>query len=381
MTFLRSGDGSKSLGNSTTTPLAASGTFTGTAELNTRQAVLSVCRASHDGTLYMELSQDGSNWDTSIPIEIVPGVNETHRIVKGPRYFRARFVNSDAEQTYFRLSCYYGEFSALNSPLNSTILEDADAEIVRVVDSEIDMAAGRFQGFSIVNKFGTNSDIDTASVPEDIWEGGGVYTGFPSELELVEVVSSSANDDSDGTGARTVRITGLDANWDVLSETVTLDGTTPVDTVAQFRRVHTATVMSAGSGGVNAGIITVRHSTTTANVFLAMAVGRNQSNVSAYTVPAGYTAYMRAMHCSIRGTAQANTPGAVEGHIWTRAFEAPFRSRRPFIVSSNYRLYDKIYGGIVFTEKSDLVLRITATSGDNASVSGGYDLILVKNIV
>lgn len=381
MTFLRSGDGTKSVGNSTTATLGAGATFTGTGEQNSRPAVLVTCHASHAGTLYLELSQDGTNWDTSRPFEVLAATNETHRFVKGPRYFRARFVNGDTQQTSFRLSCYYGDFPSLNSTLNSTIQEDADAEIVRTIDSEIDMAAGRFQGFSIVNKFGTNADIDTASVPEDIWEGGGTYTGFPSDLELVEVLSSSADDASAGTGARTIRIMGLDANYDVLSETVTLNGTTPVDTVAQFRRVHTATVLSAGAGGVNAGTITVRHTTTTANVFLSVQPGRNQSNCSAYTVPAGYTAYMRNMHCAIRGTAQANTPGAAEGQIWTRAFGLPFRSRRPFIVSSSYRMYDDIYGGLVFTEKSDIILRITAASGDNTSVNGGYDLILVKNIV
>lgn len=33
----------------------------------------------------------------------------------------------------------------------------------------------------------------------------------------------------------------------------------------------------------------------------------------------------------------------------------------------------------VFTEKSDLVLRVTSVSANNTSVNGGYDLLLVKN--
>lgn len=380
MTILRSSDGFKSALNSTSTPLGASGTFTGTAELNPRQAVLCNVRASHDGTLYLELSQDGTNWDTSRPFEVLAGSSETHRFVKGPRYFRARYVNGSTQQTYLRLSCYFGDFPSLNSTINSVIQQDADAEIVRSIDAEIDMAAGRFQGFDIVNKFGTNADVDTDTLPEDVWEGGGTYTGFPSDLELVEVVSASANDASAGTGARTVRITGLDADYNVLSEIVTLNGTTPVDTVAQFRRVHTATVLTAGSGGVNAGIITIRHTTTTANVFVTIPVGRNQSNCSGYTVPAGYTAYMRKMHAAIRGTTQASATAAIEGNIWTRPFGGVFRSRRPFVVNTSYRLQDDIYGGIAFTEKTDLVIRITAASASNLSVNAGYDLILVKNI-
>ena len=48
---------------------------------------------------------------------------------------------------------------------------------------------------------------------------------------------------------------------------------------------------------------------------------------------------------------------------------------------TSYRMIDEIYGGLVFTEKSDIVIRITAASTTNLSVSAGYDLILVKNIV
>jgi hypothetical protein len=366
--------------NGTVTPLSAGQTWTGTPELNNYSDGLVSCYTDQAGLLYIDFSLDGVNWDSTLTFIVSESRHELHRIVKGSRYIRVRFENSSASnQTVLRVGLMFGTFTAPNLPLNATIQEDSDAAVVRTIDSELDIAAGRFTGYSVVNKYGTNSDIDTASVPEDVWEAGGVYTGFPSSAENIEILSSSAADASAGTGARTVRVMGLDADFNSLSETITLNGTTPAASVGQFIRVHTATVLSAGSGGVNAGTITVRQATTEANVFLNLNPGRNQSNCSAYTVPAGYTAYMRSLHMAIRGTAQANTPAAIEGNIWTRAFGGVFRSRRPFVVSSNYRLYDAIYGGIPFTEKSDIVLRVTASSGDNVSVAGGYDLLLVKN--
>lgn len=55
-----------------------------------------------------------------------------------------------------------------------------------------------------VHKFGRNSDIDTASDPEDVWEGGGLYTGQPVQAsDAIEVVSNDANDSALGTGCRT----------------------------------------------------------------------------------------------------------------------------------------------------------------------------------
>jgi hypothetical protein len=161
----------------------------------------------------------------------------------------------------------------------------------------------------------------------------------------------------------------------VQTDTLTLNGTSNVTTTNTYRRVHTATILSAGSGGVNAGTITCRHTTTTANVFFVMPIGFNQTNVAAYTVPAGYTAYMRKLTSAIRG----GTSATVDGCIWTRTFGQVFRSRRPFTVGINSPLRDDIYGGLSFSEKSDIIIRITYASANNLDVTAGYDLILVKN--
>jgi len=369
--------GAKSEANSSLTPLAGGATFTGVGELNHASDVLLSCKTDADGTLYAEFSVDGgSNYDTSIPYAVTASVGEFHIIIKGRRTFRVRYVNGSAAQSYFRLHAEYDAFRQPNSGLSTPIQQDADAATVRSISDEIAIASGLFTGYSVVNKFGTNSDIDTASVPEDIWEGGGVYTGFPdSTLEAVEVVSDSANDASAGTGARTIRITGLDANYVAQSETITLNGVTPVDSIGTYRRVNTATIVTAGSGGVNAGVITIRHTTTTSNVFLAMVAGRNQTNSAGYTVPAGHTAHMRKIHGAIRG----GTSATLDGNIWTRPFGGVFRSRRPFTIGVNSPLKDDIFGGLTFTEKSDIVLRITASSANNVAITGGYDLLLVKN--
>lgn len=237
---------------------------------------------------------------------------------------------------------------------------------------ELAIVSGHLVGYSVVNKFGTNGDIDSGSVPEDVWDGGGIYTGFPdSAAETVTVTSDAGSDAAAGTGARSIRITGLDSSYAALSETIALGATS----TGVFRRVHTATVFAAGSGEVNAGTITVKHSTTTADVFLTITPGRNQSNVAAYTVPAGYTAYLRYLHAAVRGGATAS----LDGYIWTRSFGGVWRSRRPFTMGSNYRLADFIYGGLIFTEKSDITIRISSSSANNVAVNSGFDLILVQN--
>jgi len=363
--------------NSTTTALAGGATFTGS--WVSRDALTTVMVAvitDQAGTLYLEQSSDATNTDSSISYVIDASTNEVHRLVCIRKYFRVRLTNGATAQSYLRLQATLGDFQFLASPLNQVIQMDADALIVRTVEPETDIARGKFQGISIVNKFGANYDVDTATVPEDVWGQGGTYTGFPSStLETLEVLSDSANDAAAGTGARTVSITGLDTDYNTISETVTLNGLTPVATTQQFRRAHTMRVVSAGSGGLNAGTLTVRHSTTEANIFLTMVVGSNQTQCSAYSVPAGHTAYIRRVNCTVRSSATAY----VEGNLWIRNFGEVFRQRRSFSASNTLGHRDEIYGGIAVPEKSDVVIRITSCSANNTVVLAGYDLLLVKS--
>lgn len=365
--------------NSSTVPLGVGGTFTGPWVNVERFPGLTVSvKTDQEGYFYVDSSPDGENADSVITFVAKPGSNKVHRLTLTKAYYRVRFENiSGVAQTYFRLQSKLGNFTLLTSNLNSTIRSDADAIIARTVESEIAIATGLFDGFSIVNKLGENPDVDSGTTPEDIWEGGGVYTGFPtSGAETLEVFSSSASDTAAGAGARTLRLIGLDADWNVQSETVTLNGTTPVTTVGTYRRCHTAAILTSGSAtAFNVGTITIRHSTTTANVFQTMLPGKNQTNSSGYTVPLGYTAYMRKIVVTIRG----GSNNSIDGSIWTRTNGGAPRLRRPFTVSTTAALNDIIYGGLAFPEKSDIILRVTATAGTNIDVAGGYDLILREN--
>lgn len=369
--------GSLSSVNSYNRPLGSGATFQGSFEYVAAYASVVVgVYANVAGTLYLELSPDGVNVDSSLPFDVAAATNEVHRATITRPYVRVRYLNGSTQQTTFRMTTMYGDQPALTSALNSQIQLDADALVVRTLDTEALLAAGFMQGISVVNKFGRNTDIDTGTVPEDVWGGSGVYTGFPDgDPETIEVLSDSANDASAGTGARTVRLVGLDADWNIASADVTLNGTTPVPTTGTFRRVHTAQVLTAGSGGVNAGTITFRHSTTEANVFLQMMPTRNQTNCSAYTIPAGKTGFLRTLFVNMLGS----TAAYCEGFIWTRSFGGVYRQRRPFAVSNANNWRDDIYSGIPFTEKSDIVIRILTSSAVNVSLAAGYDMILVDN--
>ncbi len=95
----------------------------------------------------------------------------------------------------------------------------------------------------------------------------------------MDLVSTSTSDTMD------VLVNGLDANYDEISETVTLTGTVAVTTSASFLRINSAVIL----GGNNAGDISISNGGTTYG-FIGTNLGATQACV--YTVPAGHSLYL-----------------------------------------------------------------------------------------
>ena len=92
--------------NSSTTPLAASGSFSGypSGSGNYISLVVAV-KTDQDGELYVEFSPDGNEWDSSLTFEVAAGTRDVHRITITNEFYRVRFTNTSASpQTYFRVT-------------------------------------------------------------------------------------------------------------------------------------------------------------------------------------------------------------------------------------------------------------------------------------
>lgn len=229
-------------------------------------------------------------------------------------------------------------------------------------------------------KFGRNPDIDTATDPEDVWDGGGVYTGQPTgSAETVEVFSSSTDDDGEGTpgtGARTVRLYGLDANYVEQEVDVTLNGTSAVATTETWLRVYRLKVLTAGSGGQNAGTLTVRHTSTTANVFTVVPVAANQSSVCAFTVPANVTCLIKHIYISLTEAVGAADYGVVSLRI--RDDGGVFRTAWSKNMVSTFPVDLTFVSGILVSEKADVKVTVESVGANDTSVSAALDYVLLQ---
>lgn len=240
----------------------------------------------------------------------------------------------------------------------------------------LNVNTGNVTNVSTAYKFGRNETINTGSVPEDIWEGGGLYTGFPvSDVETIEVFSSNSNDNAIGTGAMAIAVFGLDANWEMQSDTIVLNGTTSVFTTNTYRRVNRVKVLTAGSSGHNEGSITVRHSTTTSNMFAVVPATYNQTTIAAYTIPSGYTGYIKHINCQL----QRGSTGSATVHFVTRPQGGVFNVRKEFTVSVNSDLDTDLTAFIKVYEKTDIKMKVVEVASNGTNVSGEFHLFLVKN--
>lgn len=226
-------------------------------------------------------------------------------------------------------------------------------------------------------KYGYNPLI--INVNETIWDGGGLYA-YPASAAKMYVSSSSTADTSAGTGARTVTFQGLDANYEEVSETVTLTGQTQVETDTLFLRVFRGFVETAGSGGTNAGDIYIGTSGSSVGVptgafYAKITAGEAQTLMAVYTVPAGQTFYI-ANGTATHGT---DTAGAfMTIRFMIRPFGGVFRTAVKIDVTGSELLFPFQYP-LRLPEKTDLEVRAICNKNQNNAVSATFEGILIRN--
>ncbi|MCK4500814.1 hypothetical protein KAU11_09965, partial [Candidatus Babeliales bacterium] len=161
-------------------------------------------------------------------------------------------------------------------------------------DYLLDVARGNVPGQEIIHKFGAGS-VGTSLVP--ITQSG-VYN-TPTAVVSLEVVSDDVNDTSAGTGAQEVTLTIINASWERVDIVVELNGTTPVALGTDTFRLDRWSVTRSGTyatsaAGSHTGSLTVQVAGAGAvwSTIPSTPFPMAQSQIGAFTVPAGKKAYL-----------------------------------------------------------------------------------------
>ena len=137
------------------------------------------------------------------------------------------------------------------------------------------IAKGEVNDYQVINISGYQESVSTTFIPT--WEYATVYT-YPTSAVTMDVVSTDTVNDN----GYIVRIVGLDADYKIISEDVTI----PATTTKAFYRIND--VLFFNTDG-NQGLITVSNGGT---VYAAIREGDGKNQASFFTVPAGYSFYL-----------------------------------------------------------------------------------------
>ena len=207
-----------------------------------------------------------------------------------------------------------------------------------------------------VHKFGYNASVGTAF--ETVWDGGATYQ-YPTSATTAVVTSSNTTADDGGT----VQVFGLDQNYNLIDEVLTIGGSAGTKT---FIRVFRATLKNANTGVANVGTLTV---TVNSIAVAQIQPTYGQTLMAVYTIPAGKRGLL------IQVDAGSSKDQEHEIRLVGREIEnGNAFSTKSFLTMRGNFVEKNLYGAVIFPQKTDI--EIQAKSGATSAVSAGFELVL-----
>ena len=239
-----------------------------------------------------------------------------------------------------------------------------------------------------LNKFGrAPSGVQTTA--SDIWSGCNSTPTqqiwlAPTAARIHAIVSSSVEDKAGGTGATSLIVTGL-KTWTSAesSETVTLDGTTPVNTANSYVIIHRMKCVASATTtnvGVNVGTITATaavNNTVTARV----EIGQGQTQMAIYGVPSGYDMWITAVWANLNDAVAAtridlqirvNENPSTQTLAYINKFDLQLGNSGTSSAAHHYDPPYKISGPAIVKMQG-------ISSSADTDVSAGWDALIVRN--
>jgi hypothetical protein len=252
----------------------------------------------------------------------------------------------------------------------------------------LEISRGNVPGQYPVDKFGRAPE-GVQTTPTDIWDRADasatqqIWTA-PTTARIHAIVSTSGNDTSAGTGAKTLKVYGL-TSWSTteVSETIIMNGTTPVNTVNSYVIIYRMKVVTKGSAGPNVGTITAT-AATDGTVTAQINIGSGQTQMAIFGIPSTQKAYMTRYFASVHESASPVQATFVdidilfnpEPDVELTGFLTKHTSGVNSFGTSASPVPFEPYK--IFEGPGILKIQATATSSD-IDFSASFDLILVDN--
>ena len=236
--------------------------------------------------------------------------------------------------------------------------------------------------YSPLQKFGRLASMGSGDTNFDVWDGASAYSWLAAAATLT-ISSASTNDTSAGTGARTVRVYGLNSDYEEIIVDMTMNGQTGVTIGTDLIRVHRAYVLTVGTGGVNAGNIWIGSGTITAGVpankYASISASMGQTLMAIYTIPIALPdgtkingGQVVRWYATIGAAQSAYATVALQ----TRETGGSWRTRRANGIGEGGWFSEKLSFGINLGTKADVRIRVLVNGVNSTAISAGFDIAL-----
>jgi len=403
-------------GNSSSSLLLAGETFTGVAVDTLKYAIIFVNAFSDVESaingLHIDLSSDGIVWRQGDSFTIPANGEKTFSFQPSKRFFRIEYINGAIDQGVFDLHVVLKKTnskpsshkisdaispeddatlqkSVLTALSDSGLFENVGSTLsnnLRVANAEdgLSIAKGDVVNTTFTHKFGSASDFDTGDGAVTVWDGANdsdiaemQYT-YSTTADIDSLSSTSAGDTQD------IEVQGLDSNYDLVVQTITLTGqtrvalTTPLIRIFRLKNVGSVDIVGFVYCYVN-GATTGGRPSNTIDIRAVIDSGNNQTLMAVFTIPNNTTGYLRSFFAASAG-AKKTTNFIIR--LRARPFGQVFQLKNKTSIPSDGAGLQYVYDDPEkFTAKTDIEMtaQITAGAVTQASVSAGFDLVLITD--
>ena len=228
----------------------------------------------------------------------------------------------------------------------------------------------------LIDKSGSTETLGTSpATMVTVWDGAGLYPWTTFTGSGAHIFVASATDDAKMRGVA-ITIEGLDSNYNLISEVVTLDAsdtTTVQETTQNFYRIVNAIVTGTNTNSIpNDYDITFKYGSSGGTVVAKILATYGATQSCTYTIPAGYQAFI----LSVNGS--SGQQDEITTMIWKRPFNSAWSQVKTFkFVSGTFE--HNMRTPLVFNEKTDIEIRAYALV-ESSRIGTEFQLLLVPNV-
>jgi len=228
----------------------------------------------------------------------------------------------------------------------------------------------------LIDKSGATETLGTSpATMVTVWDGVGLYPWTTFTGSGAHLFVASATDDAKMRGVA-ITIEGLDSNYALISEVVTLDAsdtTTVQETTQNFYRVVKATVTGTNTNSIpNDYDISFKYGSSGGTTVAKILATYGATQSCTYTIPAGYQGFILGVNGSSGESDEITTM------IWDRPFNGAWSQVKTFkFVSGTFE--HNMRTPLVFDEKTDIEIRAYALV-ESSRIGTEFQLLLIPNV-